>query len=222
MRDITAAFHQQNESDDTHPNKGLHRQFDAFFENGELVGVCTPDLPAQVDAMNSWYDPDETTNGSGFEQAATALKTLIRWVIQADSDRPRHISSIGRRAVALAFAVCPGECGEGWQSMEGAALQLGCTRQSISKYTHEILKLSHGRFERRGTFRGAAARAARSEVSRRQWDKRGRMTRDEKRAARVAYVAAHPEQREAELEKRRERYQAWQAKRALSGAKPPN
>ena len=218
MRDTSQTFHQSNESADLHSDRGLHRQYDAFFENGELVGVCTPDLPALADALNSWYDPDETANGSGFEQAATALKTLIRWVIQADSDRPRHISSIGRRAVALAFAVCPGECGEGWQSMEGAALQLGCTRQSISKYTHEILKLSHGRFERRGTFRGAAARAARSEVSRRQWDKRGRMTRDEKRAARVAYVAAHPEQREAELEKRRERYQAWQAKRALSGA----
>lgn len=217
MRDITAAFHQQNESADTPPNKGHHRQYDAVFENGELVGVCTPDLPAQVDALNSWYDPDETANGSGFEQAATALKTLIRWVIQADSDRPRHISSIGRRAVALAFAVCPGECGDGWQSMEGAALQLGCTKQSISKYTHEILKLSHGRFERRGTFRGPAARAARSELSRRQWDGR-RMTPEQKRQKRLAYVAAHPEHRASELEKRRAIYAARQAKRALSGA----
>ena len=182
MNDSSANFHAQNEISDLHHDKGFHREYSLGWENGELCQTVLPEIQAEIDFLNGWFDPDESRSGGGFEQAAATLKRLVLWACQAGSDKPRHVSSIGRRVIALGFAICPGEIG--WQSMEQAAKELRCTKQSFSKYSKEILDLANGHYQRGGMFRGPAARAARAETSRRQWDKHGRMTRDEKRAAR--------------------------------------
>ena len=213
MRDTSTSFHQQNESADIHSDRGRHRHYNGIvFENGALVESFTPNIPEQVDALNSWYDPDETANGSGFEQAAAALKRLILWTIQADADRPRHLSSIARRVVCLSFAVCPDSIP--WQSLQDAATEFKCTKHSLGTDSKEILQLANGNFQRSGMFRGPEHRAARAELSRRQWDRRGRLPSEEKRRARVASSQAWKRKNPDRVAASRAR----QAKRALSGA----
>jgi hypothetical protein len=210
MRDTSTPYHHATEASDLHYDKGRHRHYNGIvFENGALVESFTPNIPEQVDALNSWREPGEERGGDGFEQAATALKRLILWAVQSDSDRPRHLSSIARRVVCLSFAVCPDSIP--WKSLQEAATEFKCTKQRLGKYSREILELANGNFQRSGMFRSAESRARRAEISRRQWAGR-RMTPEQKRQKRLAYVAAHPERRESELDRRRASYRARQAK----------
>ncbi len=181
------AYHESQEASDLHLHRGYHRERSLGYESGSLVPTLQPNICAEIDALNGWFDPDETASGSGFEQAASTLKRLVLWACQAGSGRPRHASSIGRRVIALGFAIAPGEIG--WQSMEEAARELRCTKQSLSKYSREILELAHGRYQRGGMFRSAESRARRAEISKRQWDAHGRKTPEQKHAARLAYEA---------------------------------
>ena len=181
MLNTSASFHQSNEASDIHADRGHHRQRTLAYEAGGLVPITEPDLPAQIDALNSWYDPDETANGSGFAQAATALKRLILWTIQADADRPRHLSSIARRVVCLSFVVAGDSIP--WKSLQEAATEFKCTKQSLGKYSREILELANGNFQRSGMFRSLESRQKRAESTRRIWDRRGRLASAEKRRA---------------------------------------
>lgn len=183
MRDISAAFHQQNESSDIHSDKGRHRTYENAFENGELVQTVLPDFALQADLLNGWLEKEDLP-GDGFAAAASVLKRLLLWQIQSDADRPRHLSSIARRTIALAFAICPDQIP--WQSLQQCADEFHATKQSFGKYSKEILELANGNFQRSGMFRGPEHRAARAELSRRQWDRRGRLPSEEKRRARVA------------------------------------
>ncbi len=219
MRDISAAFHQQNESADTHPNKGLHRQYEHCFEDGQLVRTVTPNYPEQTDLLNNWLEAEDLP-GESFAAAAGVLKRLLLWQIQADADRPRHLSSIARRTIALAFAICPDQIP--WQSLQECADEFGSTKQSFGKYSKEILELANGNFQRSGMFRGPEHRAARAATSRRVWDRRGRLPGEAKRRARAAAKAAWRAANTEKVAATLARYQARQAKRALSGAKPPN
>jgi hypothetical protein len=215
MRDITAAFHQSNESSDIHSDKGRHRTYENAFENGELVQTVLPDFALQADLLNGWLEAEDLP-GESFAAAAGVLKRLLLWQIQSDADRPRHLSSIARRTIALAFAICPDQIP--WQSLQECADEFHATKQSFGKYSKEILQLANGNFQRSGMFRGTAHRQARAETSRRQWDRRGRLPSSQKRRVRAAWVKENPQLHEAELEKRRAIYAARQAKRALSGA----
>ena len=203
MNDSSATFHAQNEISDLHHDRGFHRERSLGYESGRLVPTLLPNFAAEIDGLNGWFDQDEIRSGGGFEQAGATLKRLVLWACQADSNNRRHISSIGRRTIALGFAIAPGEVG--WQSMEAAAKELGCTKQSFSKYTREILELANGRFQRSCTFRGPKARAARSAASIRQWDKLGRLSIEEKNRKRR-------ETRQPKLSARRAAYAARQAK----------
>ena len=210
MRDTSASFHQQNESADIHSDKGKHRHYNGIvFENGALVESFTPDIPAQVDALNSWLEAEDLP-GESFAAAAGVLKRLLLWQIQADADRPRHLSSIARRTIALAFAICPDQIP--WQALQQCADEFHATKQSFGKYSKEILDLANGNFQRSGMFRSAEHRARRAEVSKRQWDVRGRLPSSQKRRVRAAWVKENPQLHEAELEKRRAVYAARQAK----------
>ena len=174
MRNTSQTYHTANETADVHSDKGKHRHYNGIvFENGALVESFTPNIPAQVDALNSWLEPGEERGGDGFAQAATALKRLILWAVQSDAHRPRHLSSIARRVICLSFAVCPDSIP--WKSLQEAATEFKCTKQSLGKYSKEILELANGNFQRGGTFRGAEHRTRRAATSRRQWDKRGRL-----------------------------------------------
>ena len=188
MNDSSANFHATNEASDLHPNKGFHRQYEHVFENGELVRTVLPDFARDIDQRNDWREPGEQLEGDGFEAAGESLKKLILWIIQSDQTRPRKLSSIARRAVSLAFAIAPGECGETWPTMLAAAKELRCTRQSLSKYNAELSRLAHGRFQRANTFAGGAERAETSRRRLKQWDGR-RKTTEQKHAARLAYEA---------------------------------
>ena len=190
MRNTSQTYHTANEAADVHSDKGKHRHYNGIvFENGALVESFTPDIPAQVDALNDWREPGEQLEGGGFEAAGATLKKLIRWLVQYDSDRRRSIGSIGRRAIALSFVVLGGECGGSWSTMNAAAKELGCTRQSLSKYNRELSELAHGRFARVG-FAGGAERAETSRRRLKQWDVRGRLPSAQKRRARAAAKAA--------------------------------
>ncbi len=184
MNDSSATFHAANEASDLHLHRGYHRERSLGYENGELCQTVLPEIQAEIDFLNGWYEPDEGRSGGSWEQAGGVIKQLVLWACQAGSGRPRHASSIGRRVIALGFALAPGQIG--WSSMEEAARELRCTKQSISKYSREILDLAHGRYQRGVMFRGPAARSARAELSRRQWDGR-RMTPEQKRQKRLAY-----------------------------------
>ncbi len=184
MNDSSANFHATNEASDLHLHRGYHRERSLGYESGSLVPTLLPNICAEVDAMNGWFDPDEDRSGGSWEQAGGVIKQLVLWACQAGSGRPRHASSIGRRVIALGFALAPGEIG--WSSMEQAARELRCTKQSISKYSREILALAHGRYQRGGMFRGPSARASKSRASLRQWDGR-RMSPEQKRQKRLAY-----------------------------------
>ena len=181
------AYHESQEASDLHLHRGFHRERSLGYESGSLVPTLLPNICAEVDAMNGWFDPDEDRSGGSWEQAGGVIKQLVLWACQAGSGRPRHASSIGRRVIALGFAIAPGEIG--WQSMEEAARELRCTKQSLSKYSREILELAHGHYQRGGMFRSAESRARRAEISRRQWDAHGRKTPEQKHAARLAYEA---------------------------------
>ena len=188
MNNSTSVFHATNEASDVHPNKGFHRQYEHVFEDGQLVRTVLPDFARDIDLRNGWNEPGERLEGGGFEAAGESLKKLILWIIQSDQTRPRKLSSIARRAVSLAFAICPGECGETWPTMLAAARELGCTRQSLSKYNAELSELAHGKFQRANTFAGGAERAETSRRRLKQWDGR-RKTPEQKHAARLAYEA---------------------------------
>ena len=177
MNNSTSVFHATNEASDVHPNKGFHRQYEHVFEDGQLVRTVLPDFARDIDLRNGWNEPGDTPDD--FEAAGESLKKLVRWMIQADTDRPRHLSSIGRRCVALAFVVLGGECGGSWTTMNAAAKELGCTRQSLSKYNAELSELAHGRFARVGSFAGGEARAETSRRRLKQWHRRGRKPRRE-------------------------------------------
>ena len=197
MRNTSQTYHTANETADVHSDKGKHRHYNGIvFENGALVESTTPDFPSQVDALNDWREPGEQLE-DGFEAAGATLKKLIRWLVQYDSDRPRHLQSIGRRCVALAFVVLGGECGGSWTTMNAAAKELRCTRQSLSKYNAELSELARGRFQRANTFAGGSERAATSLRRLKQWDVRGRLPSAQKRrasaAANRAWRAANPD-----------------------------
>lgn len=204
MRDTSADFHAANEASDLHRDKGFHRHFHGTtFENGNLIETTCPDLPAQVDALNDWFEPGEQQDGDGFQQAGEVLKRLLCWIVQADSKTPRHLSSIARRAVCLSFVVCSDRIP--WQSLQSAADEFRCTKQSLGKYSREILELANGRFQRSGMFRSAESRERRAEVSRRQWDVRGRLSPEEKNRKRRRV-------RQPRLAARRAAYAARKAK----------
>ena len=188
MNKSSAVFHATNESADIHTDRGRHKQYEHCFEDGQLVRTVLPDFARDIDLRNGWKEPGEQPEGDGFEAAGCALKKLVRWMIQADTDRPRHLSSIGRRCVALAFVVLGGECGGTWTTMNAAAKELRCTRQSLSKYNAELSELAHGKFQRANTFAGGAERAATSRRRLKQWDGR-RKTPEQKHAARLTYAA---------------------------------
>jgi hypothetical protein len=211
MRNTSATYHTANEASDIHTDRGRHRQHEHCFENGELVKTCLPDFALQADLLNGWLEKEDLP-GEAFASAAGVLKKLILWTIQADANRPRHLSSIARRTIALAFAICPDQIP--WQSLQACADEFGATKQSFGKYSKEILELANGNFQRSGMFRGPEHRAARAEVSRRQWDKRGRLPSEEKRRARVASSQAWKRKNPDRVAASRAR----QAKRALSGA----
>ncbi len=184
MNRSSASFHAKNEDSDHHADRGKHKVYSHVFENGERVGTYLPDFARDIDLRNGWNEPADTPDD--FEAAGESLKKLILWIIQSDQTRPRKLSSIARRAVSLAFAICPGECGETWPTMLAAARELRCTRQSLSKYNAELSRLAHGRFHRANTFAGGAERAETSRRRLKQWDGR-RKTPEQKHAARLAY-----------------------------------
>lgn len=183
MRDTSTPYHHATEASDLHYDKGRHRAYDTVFEGGELVQTVLPDFALQTDLLNNWLEAEDLP-GEGFAAAAGVLKRLLLWQIQADTDRPRILSSIARRTIALAFAICPDQIP--WQSLQQCADEFGATKQSFGKYSKEILELANGNFQRSGMFRGPEHRAARALVSKRQWDRRGRLPSEEKRRARVA------------------------------------
>ena len=218
MRDISAAFHQQNESADTHPNRGLHRQYEHCFENGQLVKTCLPDFAKDTDLLNGWLEAEDLP-GESFAAAAGVLKRLLLWQIQSDADRPRHLSSIARRAIALAFAVCPDQIP--WQSLQECADEFHATKQSFGKYSKEILELANGNFQRSGMFRGPEHRAARAELSRRVWDRRGRLPSEEKRRSRVASSLAWKQANPEKVAASRARQAKLSRKNTLQTPKTP-
>lgn len=209
MLNTSQTFHQSNEISDQHFDRGRHKQHEHCFENGQLVKTCLPDFAKDTDLLNGWLEAEDLP-GESFAAAAGVLKRLLLWQIQADTDRPRILSSIARRTIALAFAICPDQIP--WQSLQQCADEFGATKQSFGKYSREILELANGNFQRSGMFRSAEHRARRAEVSKRQWDKRGRLASAEKRRVRAAWVKQNPQLHEAELEKRRAKYAARQAK----------
>lgn len=177
MRDTSTPYHHANEAAELNYDRGRHRTYDTVFENGELVQTCLPDFALQADLLNGWIEKEDLP-GEGFAAAAGVLKKLLLWLIQADADRPRQLSSIARRTIALAFATCPDEIP--WQSLQQCADEFGATKQSFGKYSREILELAHGNFQR-PSMRSVEHRKKRAEISRRQWDGR-RMSPEEKRA----------------------------------------
>lgn len=123
--------HPQRHGHHVHPEDGIGSA------DGQTVQTCGFDYDA-VDKALGLREPI-TPRDKAFADAADLLEVLAVWI--ADSGT---ITSAGRRALALAYALRPGSFPD--RSTAALARRMGTTRQSLLKYTSEIYRMAHGLF----------------------------------------------------------------------------
>ena len=122
---------------------GFEHLHQAAWTGGGYEETVGPVCAADIDFRNGWAEPGDAETLSRkqrYEIAANLLGSVCAWLAKSTS-----AASAGRRAICLSYVLRPDLFDAGCD-VRSIAKAYGGTAQSYSKYSKEILHLSHGVF----------------------------------------------------------------------------
>lgn len=147
MKPTAAAFYKTAEAADPHADYGAHRQHSTGWADNTFVETVGPVMAGELDLRNGWSEPGGAAKAAHdlrFQTASDMLGDLLRWSVVGHH---RTVTSVGRRAILLAFVLRPDLFPDGRRGLRDIAKHFKAgTAQGISKYSREILGLSNGIF----------------------------------------------------------------------------